>query len=392
MNRYNFDEVNDRYNTYSTQWDYTQDRFGAADVLPFSISDTDFKAPEEIVEKLTALSKYGIYGYTRWNHEDFKDAICYYYQKRHQVNISDTTIVYSPSVMYTMAVMIRGLSQENDQIVTLLPMYDAFFKVIEENNRTLSASPLLYTDSGYLIDWNDLEQRLQEATIFILCSPHNPTGRVWTQEELAQIIDLCRKYDVWIISDEIHSDIVHTSRPHLPIMHPSFVYKKKILISSASKTFNTPALIGSYALFYDKETADILLQQSRYCDFVNSASLFGMHALMVGYTQCFDYIEELKEYVYNNYEYLKKELARISSNKIELKELESTYLVWFDISNVGVSPEVLQNLLVEKGKLGIMSGIHYGDTNFMRINIGCPRSKLEEAVRRMKIVFKGLNK
>src|SRR5699024_6799754 len=135
-------------------------------------------------------------------------------------------------------------------------------------------------------DWEDLDRRLQTAKIFILCSPHNPTGRVWTQNELSKMIDLCKKYNVWILSDEIHSDIVHTNYAHIPIINSMFDYDKIVLISSASKTFNTPGLVGSYAIFNDQETADLFIQQSRYCDFLNSASLLGIHALMVAYEQC----------------------------------------------------------------------------------------------------------
>lgn len=160
MNKEYFDTIINRKNTYSTQWDYAVDRFGTNDVLPFSISDTDFRAPVEVINKVTQVAKLGIYGYTRWNHEDFKQSIISYYQRRHDTNIQDKIIVYSPSVMYTMGVMIRKLSSVQDEIVTFSPMYDAFFKVIEENDRKLSESKLIHTKDGYQIDWEDLEKDL----------------------------------------------------------------------------------------------------------------------------------------------------------------------------------------------------------------------------------------
>lgn len=391
MSKEYFDNVIDRKQTYSTQWDYAVDRFGTNDVLPFSISDTDFRAPIEVVKEVTKVAEFGIYGYTRWNHEDFKQSIIDYYHRRHHTNIQEKIIVYSPSVMYTMGVMIRELSSEGDEVVTFSPMYDAFYKVIEENDRKLLESKLIHTQEGYRINWEDLEKKLETAKIFIHCSPHNPTGRVWTESELMKVVQLCKKNDIWIISDEIHSDVIHTDRKHLPILNSLFEYDKIFLISSSSKTFNTPGLGGSYAIFNDQETSDLFVNQSRYRDFVNSASLPGIHALMTAYNQSDDYIEELKEYVYNNYLYFKKEIEQMSHNKIRVDQLESTYLIWFNIERLEISPEKFQELLINVGHLGIMSGENYGDEKYIRINIGCPKSKLEEAMRRLKIVFQHIN-
>lgn len=391
MNSEYFDKMIDRTNTYSTQWDYAIDRFGTNDVLPFSISDTDFRAPVEVINQVTQVAEFGIYGYTRWNHDDFKKTIINYYQKRHDTDIEGKTIVYSPSVMYTMGVMIRELSSVEDEVVTFSPMYDAFYKVIEENNRTLVESKLLHTEKGYQINWEDLEEKLKTAKIFILCSPHNPTGRVWTESELMKLVELSKANDVWIISDEIHSDVIHTDHKHLPILNALFDYDQMILISSASKTFNTPGLGGSYAIFTDQETSDLFVNQSRYRDFVNSASLPGITALMTAYNESDDYIEGLKKYVYNNFLYFKEEIERISQNKIVLDDLESTYLIWFNIEKLEVNPENFQDLLINLGQLGIMSGENYGDRNYMRMNIGCPKSKLEEAIYRFEKVFQYLS-
>lgn len=202
---------------------------------------------------------------------------------------------------------------------------------------------------------------------------------------------MCKKNDVWIISDEIHSDVVHTTYKHLPILNEVFDYDKMFLISSASKTFNTPGLGGSYAIFNNQETSDLFVNHSRYRDFVNSASLPGIYALMAAYNESDDYIEGLKEYVYNNYLFFKEKIEKVSNNKIRLDDLESTYLIWFNIDDLEVSPEEFQNLLINVGHLGIMSGENYGNEGFMRINIGCPRLKLEEAVNRIEKVFKQID-
>lgn len=380
--KYKFDEYIDRRNTYSTQWDYAVDRFGRDDVLPFSISDTDFRAPVEVQERLSELIDLGIYGYSRWRHNDYFDAINNYYTKRHNTDIRDYTIVYSPSVMYSISMLIQLLSEENDAVLSFTPMYDAFFKVVENNKRQLISPKLKATTSNYEVDWANFESLLKDAKIFLLCSPHNPTGKVWTSQELANMVSLCKKYNVWIISDEIHSDIIHHGY-HTPILSDQFDYNQIILVSSASKTFNIPSLGGSYAIFKDHKLSEAFNDITRNRDFVNSPSLFGMHALIVSYTQSLDYIDELNTYVYDNYKYIKQAFKKMFAHKITFYELESTYLVWFSVDNFEMSPQKIYQVLVDEAKVGIMQGQHYGDETFMRLNIGCSRKKLEELVHRV---------
>lgn len=373
-----FDKTYNRYNTYSTQWDYTVDRFGSKEVLPFSISDTDFQVPSEVKDALKKVIEHGIYGYTRWNHSDFKGAIVDFYERHHATFVNPDWVVYSPSVMYTIAKLIKMLSDKNDGVVTFSPMYDAFFKVIQENDRTLLSCAL---KDDYTIDFDSLKEQLKQAKVLLLCSPHNPTGRVWTLMELQKIIELCKKYKVWILSDEIHSDIIHTDYKHIPIVNKIINYNRTILITSPSKTFNTASLIGSYALIPNDEIREKFMLQTRYKDFLNSASRLGIEALMVGYNQCDYYIDELVEYIRGNLEYLREELAKLNIN-YEIPE--ATYLAWINVSNLNIDMDILQKQLVEYGKVGIMLGAHYGDNRYLRLNCGCPREKLVEGVKRFK--------
>ena len=175
---YNFDEMNDRLGTYCTQWDYIEDRFGEKDLLPFSISDTDFKIPKPISDKIQEVAKHEIYGYTRWNHHDFKSSITGFFKRRFDTDMEEDWVLYSPSVMYSVSLLIRLLSEPKDKVVTFNPMYDSFFTVIEDNDRILVSHDLKHENGSFAIDFEELEEQLEDASLFLLCSPHNPCGRI----------------------------------------------------------------------------------------------------------------------------------------------------------------------------------------------------------------------
>lgn len=383
--KHNFDEIIDRTGTYSTQWDYTADRFGRSDVLPFSISDTDFKAPKEVVEKVVEVAKFGIYGYSRWNNGDFQSAIKYYYEQRHSTDISKCVIAYSPSVMYSIAKFIEILSPVNGSVATFSPMYDAFYKVIQENGRILNDMPLKYTESGYIIDWEIFELMIAKSNIFLLCSPHNPTGKVWTKDEIIKMVNICERNDVWIISDEIHADVILKGK-HTTILDNDIKFNKIVLVSSASKTFNTASLGGSYVISNDNNVMEEFMNITRNAEFVNSPSISAVHALISSYTESLYYIDELVSYIQSNFLYVKSELERMFGDKLELDELNSTYLVWMDVSNFEMQPEEIYDVLVNEANVGIMKGDVYGDKNFLRLNIGAPKSKLIELIQRLELI------
>lgn len=384
MMTYDFDEIIDRRGTFCTQWDYIQDRFGEKDLLPFSISDTDFRVAEPIQARLRQAIDHGIYGYSRWNHEAYKGAIAGYFRTRHQAEVSSDWVVYSPSVLYSIAVLFRLLSSGGDKILVMQPMYDAFFRVVRDNDRELVTSDLVERDGHYEIDFEDFEKKASQCRIFLLCSPHNPTGRVWTGEEMDRMMEICRRYGLPVICDEIHSDMILTERKHISAIR----YQEKnqvYLVSSSSKTFNTPALIGSYALLPDQKIREAFVARMRNQDFLNSVSLLGMYATITGYEQCMDYADQLVAYTRGNMAYLKEFIDReLAPMGVRFTVPEATYLAWIDVRQVAASSEELQNALVKVGKVGIMPGETYGGSRHLRMNLGCPRAKLEEGLRRMK--------
>lgn len=379
----NFDEINDRKGTYCTQWDYIEDRFGKSGLLPFSISDTDFKIPEPITKQLEKILEHQIFGYTRWNHDDFKGSIQGFFQRRFDCHIEKDWVVYSPSVIYSVSVLLRLLSQDNDTVLCFNPMYDAFFNVVEKNKRNLISCHL--NNETFQIDFHDFENKIKDCQVLLLCSPHNPTGRVWTSEELQHIIKICQKYQVKIISDEIHMDVILTNRKHQPILKYLSQYNQLYLVSSSSKTMNTPGLGGSYAIIPNQEIKKQFLIQTKEKDFVNSANIMGMHACMVGYTQCDNYIDQLVDYIKGNMRYVETYLKE-NIPDFTFHIPESTYLAWIDVRKAPFSMDEIQKAFIEIGEIAIMDGKVYGDNGigFLRMNCGCPRSKLEEGLKRMK--------
>lgn len=383
---YNFDQEINRIGTYSTQWDFAEDRFGTKNVIPFSISDMDFQSPQEILHAIQAHTKHGVFGYTRWNHEGFKSAISGWYEKRFNTHIKNEWIVYSPSVIYTISKLIEILTEESDFVVVQTPGYDAFFKQIPQANRNVIENPLLYNDGEYELDLIDLEKKLSypKAKVLLLCNPHNPTGRVWRERELAEVVKLCEKYEVNIISDDIHMDMTLKAR-YNPIVNVATNLNRIFICSSASKTFNTPSLGGSYAFIPNpivKEKFNLIMKNR---DGVSSAAIFGMLAVMVGYNSEDTWVDELRSYIHKNMEVVKHFIdSEIPAIKFTIPE--STYLAWIDCSNLNVTNAELQDALINKGGVGIMSGEVYRERNgcFIRMNVGCSKKKVLKGLEGMK--------
>ncbi|MFH5810985.1 MalY/PatB family protein [Companilactobacillus sp. FL22-1] len=387
MKKYNFDEVIDRKNTYSTQWDYIEDRFGRNDILPFSISDTDFKVPDSVQSALRERIDHPIYGYSRWNHNDYKNSIINWFEKSNSVTIKSDWIVYSPSVVFSIATFIRMNSQPGQVIATFTPMYDAFYKTVESNQRILVPIRLGSAQENYQIDWDSLDTILsQENTrIFILTNPHNPTGKVFTKLELKRLAVMCKENNVFLISDDIHKDIVYPNFKYVPITEVTT--DNVVLCCSSSKTFNTPGLIGSYILIPDPDLRKKFLIELKEKNALSSVSILGMYAQMAAYgDDGANYVTQLVNYLNGNMDIVKKFLDQ-NLPEFNFVKPSATYLAWIDVTHVNMTMEVMQDRLVNIGKVGIMPGTVYGDSNYLRMNVACPREKLKEGLKRLKSSF-----
>ncbi|MEZ9526442.1 MalY/PatB family protein [Enterovibrio norvegicus] len=377
---FDFDTTIDRMGTYCTQWDYVQDRFGKAGLLPFTISDMDFGAPEAVVEALKARLEHPVLGYSRWNHDDFKGAIVRWYASRFNTEVNAEHIVYGPSVIYVIAKLIEKWSHAGDGVVFQTPAYDAFDKLVEGAGRRCIRNPLIKTDSGWDMDWARLEEQLAlpDTTIFLLCSPHNPTGRVWRKEELTRIAALCDKHAVAVISDEIHMDVAFEA--HTP-WQGFGMQTRWALVTSASKSFNIPALNGAYAFIPDTQCRDNYLFKLKEVDGLSSPSIMGVLGMMAAYEKGEPWLNALNNYVRENHAYIETRLNTAFSS-INYRTPDATYLAWIDLSSLNLDMDRLQCDLIESFSVAIMNGSVYGEAGkgYVRLNLGCSRSKVEAGV------------
>ena len=384
MNFVTFDTAINRKGTYCTQWDYVEDRFGEADLLPFTISDTDFMVPKEVLKTLKERMNHPVFGYTRWNHHELKEAIKQWYQSRFDTLLEEEWIMYTPTVIYAVSTLIQMLTKKGEGVVLQTPAYDAFFKVIQDNDRLLVENPLIYEENQYRIDFTDLEEKLArpENKVLLLCSPHNPTGRVWKQWELEKIVALCRQYSIFLLSDEIHMDILGRGQRHIPITR--FNYEQVAIVTSGTKTFNFPGLTFAYALIPNLGLREHFQRKLKNADGLSSTNIFGMLATMSAYRYCSHWVDELNHYLESNQRYVKAFIQEKLPD-VKVVDLEATYLMWLDISKAVSDTSLLREKLISVGKVAIMDGSIYGGNGhqFLRLNIGCPKSKLVDGLDRM---------
>lgn len=381
---FDFSTVVDRHGTWCTQWDYVADRFGAADLLPFTISDMDFATAPCITDALHQRINHGVFGYSRWKNDEFLAAVAHWFRQRFNSQIDTDTLVYGPSVIYMVSELIRIWSHAGDGVVVHTPAYDAFYKAIEGNQRRVVPVAMQKTPEGWQGDMAELEAALSQPQnkIMLLCSPQNPTGKVWTRDELAHMADLCARYDVAVISDEIHMDMVWGENRHTP--WNEVARGKWALLTSGSKSFNIPALTGAYGLIGDDFSREAYLSALKGRDGLSSPSVLALTAHIAAYQQGEPWLDALRSYLEQNLHYVAQELHRAFPN-FGWQPPDATYLAWIDLRPLAIDEHALQKVLIEQQKVAIMPGYTYGEEGkgFVRLNAGCSRSKLEQGVQRL---------
>lgn len=381
---FDFSTVVDRHGTWCTQWDYIADRFGAADLLPFTISDMDFATAPCIIDALQTRIGHGVFGYSRWKNEEFLAAVAHWFRQRFDSVIDTRAIVYGPSVIYMVSELIRQWSDAGDGVVIHTPAYDAFYNAIAGNHRQVVSVGLQQTATGWQCDMAELEAVLAQPQnkILLLCSPHNPTGKVWTRDELNTMAELCARHGVAVISDEIHMDMVWGSHRHTPWCEVA--RSKWALLTSGSKSFNIPALTGAYGLIGDEASRAAYLQALKGRDGLSSPSVLALTAHIAAYQQGEPWLDALRGYLEANIQFVADRL-NAAFPALNWQPPEATYLAWVDLRPLDIDDRALQKVLIEQQKVAIMPGYTYGEegNGFIRLNAGCPRSKLEEGVERL---------
>jgi cysteine-S-conjugate beta-lyase len=382
---YNFDRAIDRRGTDSVKWDLLNEEFGRDDVLPMWVADMDFAAPPEVCSALNARAEHEIYGYTiRPN--SYYESIIYWIKSRHNWSIEKESIINTPGIVPALATAVIAFSNPGDKIIIQPPVYHPFYSVIEGNGREIVANNLKLSDGNYEMDFEDLESKIDDnVKMIILCNPHNPIGKVWGENELKRLGEICKSHNIIIVSDEIHSDIIYKGYKHTPIASISEELSEiTITCMAPSKTFNIAGLSTSYTIIPNEILREKfnLTQDSLG---IGTGNLFGVCALEAAYVNGEKWLEALINYLDKNMDYMVN-FVNNNIDGIKAYKPEGTYLGWLDCRELGLHGDKLKEFMIHKARVGLSDGNIFGEPGegFMRINLGCTRSMLVEGLNRIK--------
>lgn len=383
-----FDKIVNRVGTESMKWDGVDKLYGGEGLLPFWVADMDFKAPEAVLEALKKRVDHGIFGYPH-KPASLDDAIINWLSRRYSFPVDQNEIVYTSGVVPAIYQIIQAFTKPKDKVIIQPPVYYPFFKVVTNGDRQLVENPLVYDGQHYKMDLDHLESIIDDQTkMIILCSPHNPVGRVWSKEELTRLAELCIKYNLLIIADEIHADLIFSGHTHTSIATLSEEMANRTFTCLApSKTFNLAGIQASYVVIKNQSYKRKLEQQLGN-EFLNMTNNFSSVAMEAAYRYGESWLEELLQYLENNVATVKQNIQEFMP-KIKVVEPEGTYLLWLDCTDLQLSSMERKKWLRDSGKLALSHGIVFGKEGeaFERVNIACPKQTLVEGLERLKKAY-----
>ena len=378
----NFDEYINRYEYPTLKWSksFLKKYFGNGDALPMSVADMDLKAPPTVIEALHQRVSHGIYGY-EYRPDGYFEALQAWYQTRYGWKIEREQIEFSPSILSAIAILIARHSDEGDGVIIQPPVFFEFRMVIRNNRRKVVTNPLKLVEGQYQIDFEDLERKASrpENKVLILCTPHNPVGRVWTKVELARVAKICERHEVFVIADEIHGDFTFPPHQFVPYLTVTEGGNAAVCLSPA-KTFNISGIVDAFIVIPDEE------HRRQFHEFthryqMNKVNVFAAAALEAAYRNGGKWLDALLVYLKGNVDFIRKYL-RQNNIGVSLIEPEGTFLVWLDFRELGLTAEELKNFLAFEAQLALAPGYWFGreGTGFARMTIGCPRSTIQKAL------------
>ena len=381
---YDFSRPTERRGTDSYKWDSAPE----ADIIPLWVADMDFETFPGITEALQRRVAHGIFGYTRVP-EAYYEAVCNWFGKHHGWHINREDIIYTSGVVPAVSAVIKALTLPGDQVIVQGPVYNCFFSSIRNNGCEMVSNSLIYNkeELRYEIDFDDLERKLahERARLMLICNPHNPGGRVWTRDELTRVAELCRKYDVRVVSDEIHCELTLYDNEYVPFGSlPDELSHGSITCCSPSKAFNTAGLQIANIVCRDAEVRnriDRAININEVCD-VNP---FGVIALQAAYSdEGYEWLTQLRAYISSNYDLLRERFAR-ELPKCKVMRMEGTYLAWIDCSQLHIPSDEIEEMLMHENKVWVNAGSMYGTEGaaFIRINMACTSELLNEGITRI---------
>lgn len=380
-----FDEIIDRHGTDSIKWDFAVERGKPADVLPFWVADMDFRAPQAVTDALMAAAQHGVFGYSDTK-DSYFDAVAGWMQRRHGWEVEPSWLVKTPGVVNAFTMAIRAYSKPGDAVLLQPPVYPPMHAATKSNDRRIVYSELVLRDGRYEIDFEDFERKIasESVRVFILCSPHNPVGRAWTVEELMRMGDICVKYGVVVVSDEIHQDLVLPGHRHqvFAALKPEF-REITVTCTAPSKTFNVAGLHTSNIFIEHAAMRGAFTQELARAG-VGGGNQLGLVACQAAYEHGDAWLDELMEYIQGNVDLTRAFLAE-HMPPVKLVEPDATYLLWLDFRALGKSDADLNAFITEQAKLWLNDGPTFGPggSGFQRMNVACSRSVLEQGLKQL---------
>ena len=383
----------DRKNTDCAKWDGLEKSFSRGDLLAMWVADMDFQVPECVRDALKEYVDMGAFGYYV-PPAAYYDAFIEWEKKYHGYEVEREWMRFAPGVVPAFNWLVQLLAGEGEAVAVMQPVYYPFSEAIRQNGRELVNCQLHYEDGRYSIDFEDMERKLKAKNVkaLIFCSPHNPVGRVWTEEEVRKVADLCLENDVILMVDEIHSDFIFPGHSFFSCMRLDEKYRKNLAFySSPGKTFNIAGLQSATIVIPDETLRAKYRQANREAGY-SQANVMGQAALIACYNLGADWVDELVEYIYGNVQYVKGFIAE-NLPKAKVVDPDGTYLLWVDFSGYGISQEELEHRILDKAKLWLDAGAIFGPETalFERFNLATPRSVVEEAMGRLKLAFEDQN-
>ena len=386
---FNFNKIIDRRHTNSVKFDTAAAQGYPEDILPLWIADMDFAVPPCVTDALSRAVSHGIFGYSILG-QDYFPALAGWFSRHFDWELKQEWLLTTPGVVFALAAAVRAATNPGDSVLIQSPVYYPFYRVIEQNGRKLVENPLIYENGHYKIDFTDLETKFREENVklMILCSPHNPICRVWSLEELKELGRLCCKYNVTVVSDEIHCDFAFPEHPHTPFIKacPELM-DRTIVCTAPSKSFNIAGLQISNIFIPGEDLRARFQQELDLCAY-HGPNRLGMLACQAAYEDGDEWLNQCKQYIRENLNYVRSFLQE-NIPQIKLVEPEGTYFSWLDCSQLGFTKEELDDFMINKAKLWLDTGSIFGSAAdlFQRLVLACPRSTLEEAMSRLKSAF-----
>lgn len=386
LEKINFNIVVNRKNTNCLKYDFAVRRGRPENVLPLWVADMDFKVAPEITQAIEKRVAHGIFGYSEVKEEYF-EAVAAWMEQKHGWHMKEDWLVKTPGVVFALAMAVQAFTEPGDAVIIQQPVYYPFSEVIADNGRRIVDNTLeLKEDGKYHINFEDFEQKVKEnhVKLFLLCSPHNPVGRVWTKEELKKIAAICRKYDVIVVSDEIHEDFVFNGKHQVFADLSEDAKNRTITCTAPSKTFNLAGLQVSNIWIANPKLREKFKKQIAAAGY-SQLNTLGLTACEAAYRYGGEWHAELLGYLKSNLNFL-REFLQTRLPEVKLIEPEGTYLVWLDFGSLGLTEEQREELLTKKAGIWLDSGAIFGAAGegFERINIACPRSILKDALERIE--------